>query len=39
MISIWKIADALFEQGFTNSNGKPISPSAVKDILSQKVPA
>jgi hypothetical protein len=39
MISLWKIADALLEQGFTNFNGKPISPSAVKNILSQKVPA
>ena len=38
-LSLRKIADALFEQGFTNSNGKPLSPSAVKNILSQKVPA
>jgi DNA invertase Pin-like site-specific DNA recombinase len=37
-LSLRKIADALFEQGFTNSNGKPLSPSAVKNILSQKVP-
>ena len=38
-LSLRKIADALFEQGFTNSNRKPLSPSAVKNILSQKVSA
>ncbi|MGA1713483.1 MAG: recombinase family protein [bacterium] len=38
-LSLRKIADALFEQGFTNSNGKPLSPSAVKNILAQKIPA
>lgn len=38
-LSLRKIADALFEQGFTNSNNKPLSPSAVKNILAQKVSA
>ena len=38
-LSLRKIADALFEKGFTNSNGQPLSPSTVKNILAQKVPA
>lgn len=38
-LSLRKIATALYEQGFTNSNGAPLSPSAVREVLAQKVPA
>ena len=38
-LSLRKIADALFEQGFKNSNGAPLSPSVVREVLAQKVPA
>jgi DNA invertase Pin-like site-specific DNA recombinase len=38
-LSLRKVAAALFEQGFTNSNGAPLSPSAVREVLAQKVPA
>jgi hypothetical protein len=36
-MSLRKISAVLYEGGFTNSNGKKLGPSVIRDILAQKI--
>ena len=36
-MSLRKISAVLYEGGFTNSNGKKLGPSVIRDVLAQKI--
>ena len=36
-MSLRKISAVLYEEGFTNSNGKKLGPSVIRDVLAQKI--
>ena len=36
-MSLRKISAALYAEGFTNSNGKKLGPSVIRDVLGQKI--
>ena len=36
-MSLRKISAVLYEEGFTNSNGKKLGPSVIRDVLTQKI--